>query len=66
MDINETIATELHYKDICLIAVMSGMYQTSLKENGYNYDNSEFYKRAVDLVNRLGREMSDCPQPNQQ
>ena len=54
-NINETIKTELHYKDIALIAVALGEYQDRCKDE-------KFIKHARDLVNRLGREMYDCPQ----
>ena len=57
-NINETITTELHYKDVTLIAVALGDYQERCKDHG----DSEILKRAKDLVNRLGREIADCPE----
>lgn len=56
-NINKKITTELHYKDIALIAVMAGMYQDALKKVGRNAANDEPFKRSVNLVNRLGQEM---------
>lgn len=56
--INETIKTELHYKDIALIAVAMGIYQERYK----NTADKEVLDRMRDLVNRLGKEMANCPQ----
>ena len=56
MDINETIKTELHYKDIALIAVALGDYQRNYKDTA----DPEVLKQASSLVNRLGAEMYDC------
>lgn len=55
--INEEITTKLHYKDISLIAVAFGDYQERYSDK----DPDEVIKRMRDLVNRLGREMSDSP-----
>jgi len=57
-NINETIETKLHYKDISLIAVALGEYQERYK----NSAEPEILKRAKDIVNRLGNEMSNFPQ----
>jgi hypothetical protein len=55
--INETITTELHYKDIAVISVAIGEYQRLHKKTGDN----EFYDRMTRLVNRLGEEMYNHP-----
>ena len=60
-NINEKIKTELHYKDIALIAVALGDYQKRYKDSA----KPEILKRAKDLVNRLGIEMYDCPEDNE-
>jgi len=51
--INETITTELHYKDIALIAVAMGEYQRLHKDTA----DDEIIQRMINLVNRLGVEM---------
>lgn len=51
--INETITTELHYKDIALIAVTFGMYQDMYKDTA----DKDILIRMTRLVNRLGEEM---------
>jgi predicted SpoU family rRNA methylase len=51
--INEEITTTLHYKDICLIAVTFGEYQTLYKDTA----DEEILTRMRNLVNRLGVEM---------
>jgi hypothetical protein len=51
--INETITTELHYKDIALIAIAMGEYQRQHKKTA----DDEVLKRMELLVNRLGEEM---------
>lgn len=53
--INEKIKTELHYKDISLIAVAFGEF---VDRNGVRMDKEQI-QRMEDLVNRLGREMTD-------
>jgi len=55
--INETITTELHYKDIALIAVAMGEYQKLYKDTA----EKEVLQRMERLVNRLGAEMADHP-----
>jgi len=55
-NINETIETKLSYKDIALIALALDEYQDRY------YCSDEISKRARDLINRLGREMTDCSQ----
>ena len=57
-DINETITTELHYKDIAIITVMAGDYQRRYKETA----DKEVLSRLIKLVNRLGTEMANTPQ----
>jgi len=57
-DINETIKTELHYKDIALITVMAGDYQRRFKKTA----SPDILERLEKLVNRLGYEMSDIKQ----
>jgi dissimilatory sulfite reductase (desulfoviridin) alpha/beta subunit len=57
MTINETIKTELHYKDIALIVVAIGEYQRLYKETA----EKEVLQRMASLVNRLGVEMYNCP-----
>lgn len=52
-DINETITTKLHYKDIALIAVAIGNYQ---EQYGKDIDE-ELLQRMINLVNRLGEEV---------
>lgn len=54
-DINETITTELHYKDIAVIAVAIGEYQILHKDTA----DEEIIQRMINLVNRLGVEMYD-------
>ena len=56
--INETINTELHYNDIALIAVAMGEYQGRYKDTA----DKKVLDRMKRLVNRLGKEMADCPQ----
>jgi hypothetical protein len=56
MNINETIKTELNYKDIALIAVALGDYQRNYKDTA----SPDVLKHAVNLVNRLGAEMYNC------
>lgn len=55
--INETIKTELHYKEIALIAVAMGEYQRLYKDT----TKKEVLKEMERLVNRLGVEMHNCP-----
>lgn len=55
--INETITTELHYKDISLIAVAMGEYQRRYKETA----DKEVLQRMARLVDRLGYEMYNHP-----
>ena len=59
--INETINTNLHYKDVALIAVALGLYQEQYKDTA----NPEILERAKNLVNRLGYEMYDCEQTDE-
>jgi len=54
-DINETVQTELHYKDIAIIVVMASDYQRRFK----NTADKEVLERLEKLVNRLGNEMAD-------
>jgi len=56
-EINETIKTELHYKDIALISVAMGEYQRLYKETA----DKEVLQRMANLVNRLGVEMYNHP-----
>ena len=56
MDINETIKTELNYKDIALIAVALGDYQKNYKETA----SPDILKQAERLVDRLVTEMYNC------
>ena len=53
MDINESIKTELHYKDIVVITTAIGEYQRLYKESM----NKEIFDRMTNLVNRLGTEL---------
>ena len=55
--INETIKTELHYKDIALIAIALGEYQMRYKKTA----DKEILERMARLVNRLGQEMYNNP-----
>jgi hypothetical protein len=55
--INETIKTELHYKDIALIAVAMGEYQRLYKKTA----DKSVLQRMERLVNRLGEEMYNHP-----
>lgn len=55
--INETITTELHYKDIALIAVAMGEYQRLYKETA----DKKTLQRMIRLVNRLGEELYNHP-----
>ena len=57
-NINETITTKLHYKDIALIAVAMGMYQEQYKDTA----DKDILDRMKKLVDRLGHEMANCPQ----
>lgn len=59
-NINETIKTELHYKDIALIAVTFGEYQRKFKDTAA----PDVLERMRNLVNRLGAEMADYKKPN--
>ena len=56
-NINEYITTKLHYKDIALIAVAIGDYQERHKDA-----DKEVLQRMTNLVNRLGSEMYNCPE----
>jgi hypothetical protein len=56
--INGEITTKLHYKDIALIAVAMGEYQRLYMETA----DKDIIDRMRNLVNRLGNEMADCPQ----
>ena len=58
--INETIITQLSYKDVALIAVAMGEYQRLYK----NTANKDVLKQMEDLVNRLGIELYDYPNNN--
>ena len=55
--INETIRTELHYKDVVLIAVAMGEYQRLYKDTA----DKAILQRMGRLVDRLGIEMSNHP-----
>lgn len=55
--INETITTELHYKDVALIAVAMGLYQDQYKETS----DKDVLERMRRLVNRLGKEVYNHP-----
>jgi hypothetical protein len=54
---NEETTTKLHYKDICLIAMVMGEYQERYKDTA----EPEILNRMKNLVNRLGCEMHDNP-----
>ena len=56
--INEKIVTELHYKDVALIAVAMGIYQNLYKDIA----DKEILNRMRNLVDRLGNEIGNCPQ----
>jgi hypothetical protein len=56
MNINETIKTELNYKDIALIAVALGDYQRNYKDIA----SQDVLKQAANLVDRLNAEMYNC------
>jgi len=60
-NINEEITTKLHHKDIALIAVAMGMYQEKYKDTA----KKDVLERMRRLVDRLGREMADCPQEDE-
>ena len=64
--INKTINTELHYKDVALIAVALGEYQRLYKDTA----DKEVLQRMANLVNRLGNELynyhdNDNPSKNE-
>lgn len=54
-DINEKINTELHYKDVALIATALGSYQKRYKGRA----DAEVLTRAKNLVDRLGEELDN-------
>ena len=56
-NINEIITTKLHCKEIVLIAVAMGEYQRLYKDTA----NKETLQEMAHLVNRLGVEMYNCP-----
>ncbi len=60
--INETIITELHYKDIALIVVAIGEYQRLYKDTA----DKEVLQRMANLVDRLGVEMYNHPDNDNQ
>lgn len=55
--INETIKTELSYKEIALISIACGSYLERHSENA----DKEVLKIMRNLVNRLGKEMYNHP-----
>lgn len=57
-NINETITTNLHYKEIALIATTIGLYIEQYK----NTADKETLLKMKRLVNRLGNEMFDYKQ----
>lgn len=57
-NINKTIKTELHYKDIALIAIALGDYQKKYKDAV----SPEILEQAKKLVERLTTEMCDYQQ----
>ena len=61
-NINEKINTELHYKDVVLIAVAFGEYQRLFADTA----DQEVLDHMKNLVNRLGQELYNCPddEPN--
>lgn len=50
--INETIKTELHYKDVALIAVAMGIYQEQYKDVA-DKDNLLYMKQKEDEIRNV-------------